>query len=250
MRKKVKTVETEVFRINQGIARLGICSRREADNLIKERKVMVNSQVVEDFSDTIKLGDVLTIAGKVYKFIPQPTRVFCFYKPKGCITSRSDDRGRLTVFDLIPRKHKNLIAIGRLDYNTEGLLLFTNDGEFARKMELPKSDIQRIYKVRAFGEVNQEKLEDIAMLARNGLEIDGVQYGKVIIRYDGVVKKLHSEGKTNHKFIIKIFEGKNNEIRKIMEHFGFDVNKLIRDSFGKYSIRNMKLGEFIESIVH
>ncbi len=239
------SIEGNVYRVNQALARLGICSRREADVFIKNREVFVNSQLVEDFSETVKVGDALMVAGKPYRFIPDQTRLFCFYKPKGCITSRADDRGRVTVFNLLPKKYQNLMAIGRLDYNTEGLLLFTNDGEFARKMELPGSDIQKTYRVRAFGILTQEKLHDMISQSRNGITLDNVTYGKVIISYDGSEKSL-ADSKTNHRFKFKIYEGKNNEIRNIMQHFGFEVNRLVREKFGKYSISGMKPRDFFE----
>ena len=153
-----------MYRINQAISRMGISTRREADRLITDGLVTLNSNLVTDFSTLVRIGDIIIINNKSYKFAPPPLAVYMFNKPKGCITGRSDPNGRPTVFDIIPQKYNKLISIGRLDYNTQGLLLFTNDGEFARFMEIPSSDMKRVYSVRAHGFLNPEKYDKIPRL--------------------------------------------------------------------------------------
>jgi len=227
-----------MYRISKAISRLGIATRRQADNLILQKKVILNGKSIEDFSVTVNIGDTIIVDKKVYKFHPKPAMLFAFYKPKGCITSKSDSNNRVTIYDVLPSKYNNLITIGRLDYNTEGLLLLTNDGELARFMELPSSKFERIYKVRAFGFLDAKKLHHIMEKSFHDLRIDGIDYGKVIVKYDGHLKDI-DRGRKNHHFKIKIYEGKNREIRNIMNFFGFEVNRLIRDRFGDYSIQDI-----------
>ncbi len=231
-----------MYRINQAISRLGIATRREADELISSGKVILNSKIVEDFSQMVKIGDILMIDKKSFKFYPPKTEIIMFNKPKGCVTSRKDESGRATVFDLLPKKYKNYIAIGRLDYNTEGLLLFTNDGEFARFMELPSSDLKRVYSVRAHGFLNPEKFDKIVARARAGVTIDGIHYGKVIIGFENLEKIMTTDRRTakNHNLQVTVFEGKKNEVRKLMTHFGLNVNRLVRKKFGDFYIAKLE----------
>ncbi|QED23661.1 pseudouridine synthase [Candidatus Deianiraea vastatrix] len=228
-----------MYRINKAISRLGICTRKQADKLILDKQVYLNGHLIEDFSTEVSIGDTIIVSKKHYKFIPPKTELFGFYKPKGCITSRFDPNGRPTIYDALKGKYKNLITIGRLDFNTEGLILFTNDGEFARFMEIPSSKIERIYHVRAFGFLSQKKMIDISDKAFHGITIDNINYDKVILKYDGNPSFINDDKKKNHKLTIKIFEGKNREVRKILSHFGLEVNRLIRHRFSEYSLNDI-----------
>jgi len=232
----------KTYRVNNALSRLGLCSRREADKLIKEGKVFVNSQKIENFNETINIGDHIMINKKHYKFFPQKTKLFSFHKPIGCITSRIDPQNRMTIFDLLPRKYKNLITIGRLDYNTEGLLLLTNDGEFAREMELPNENIKKTYKVKVFGKLTDQKAQRIIDASQSGIKISRIQYMPFEIFLPNNINNLPN----NFWLTIKISEGKNNEIRNIMQYFEFTVNKLIRTSFGKYQLSDIPRGEIFE----
>jgi 23S rRNA pseudouridine2605 synthase len=238
-----------MYRINQAISRMGIATRREADRLIKDGFVTLNSNLVTDFSTLVRIGDIIIINKKSYKFAPPPLAVYMFNKPVGCITGRSDPNGRPTVFDVIPQKYNKLISIGRLDYNTQGLLLFTNDGEFARFMEIPSSDMKRVYSVRAHGFLNPEKYDKIVSKAREGLVIDGVKYGKVLIRFENAEKIIATDRRTakNHNLQVTVFEGKNNEVRKIMANFGLTVNRLTRRKFGDFFIGGLEGGKMVKA---
>lgn len=234
-----------MYRINQAISRLGLATRREADILISEKKVILNSKIVEDFSQIVNIGDSLIINGKSFKFYPPKTEVIMFYKPKGCLTTKLDSSEKKTVFDIIPSKYSKYMTIGRLDFNTEGLLLLTNDGEFARFMELPSSDIKRVYSVRAHGFLNPIKFDKIVEHARSGVTVDGVKYGKVIITAENLEKIIATDRRTakNHNLQVTVFEGKKNEVRKLMSSFGLSVNRLIRKKFGDFYLQNIEIGQ-------
>ena len=238
-----------MYRINQAISRMGIATRREADRLISDGLVTLNSNPVTDFSTLVRIGDILIVNKKSYKFAPPPLAVYMLNKPKGCITGRADPNGRPTVFDIIPQKYNKLISIGRLDYNTQGLLLFTNDGEFARFMEIPSSDMKRVYSVRAHGFLNPEKYDKMIAKAKSGLVIDGIKYGKVLIRFENAEKIIATDRRTakNHNLQVTVFEGKNNEVRKIMASFGLTVNRLTRKRFGDFFIGGLENGKIVKA---
>ena len=159
--------------------------------------------------------------------------LYALNKPKGYITSKKDELNRKTVYDLLPNDKKHLISIGRLDFNTEGLLLFTNNGDYARFYELPKNKISRTYKVKVYGNIQNSDIQKI----KEGINIDGVTHKVEEIT---LTKKLN----TNNWFTMKLVEGKNREIRKIFESLDLVVNRIIRTHYGDYSVSNMDLGEF------
>ena len=224
----------EKQRIAKIIARSGICSRREAERLIEARKVKLNGQTIDTPAITVSEKDLIEVNGqKLQK--PEQTKLWLFNKPKGCITSRKDPEGRKTVFYHLPKNLPYLIAIGRLDYNTEGLLMFTNDGEFARKIELPSTGWERTYKVRAYGNIAQHKLDLLTI----GLVIDGIRYAPAKLNVES------SKG-DNHWIVMSIKEGKNREIKKMLSFCGLNVNRLIRTSYGPFALNDLRTAQIIE----
>ena len=220
------------MRISKFIAHAGYCSRREAEKLIKENKVTINNEKCNDFSYRVSENDKVYVEN-THIINQSEIEVYILNKPKGYITSKKDELNRKTVYDLIPKNKSNLISIGRLDFNTEGLLLFTNNGDYARHYELPKNKINRTYKVKVYGNFKNSYLEII----KKGIEINGIKHN---INGINLTKKL----KTNNWFTINLSEGKNREIRKIFEHFDLVVNRIIRTHYGSYSIDKIKSGEF------
>ena len=220
------------MRISKFIAHTGLCSRREAEKLIIDRKVKINEKLCEDLSYKVKEKDKVFVNGRKIN-LQGSVDLYILNKPRGYITSKVGQNQRKTVYDLLPKNKQNLITIGRLDYNTEGLLLFTNNGDVAREYELPKNKIKRTYKVKVFGNVKNSYILQI----QRGVKINGISH-----RVDRIalVKKL----KTNNWFKIELSEGKNREIRKIFEKFNLTVNRIIRTNYGEYSIGKIRSGEF------
>lgn len=221
-------------RVAKVIARAGVCSRREAERKIAEGKVSVDGQVIDSPALNVQQNQIIVVDGKA---LPdkQPPRLWRFHKPKGVITSNNDPEGRPTVFDQLPNGTPRVISVGRLDYNTEGLLLLTNDGELARFLEQPKNAMVRRYRVRVHGRVNEEELETL----REGPVIDGVQYGPVEAILD--IQKG-----ANAWINISIKEGKNREVRRIMESLGYEVSRLIRTDYGPVQLGKLPKGELEE----
>lgn len=226
--------EQKGSRIAKVIAHSGFCSRREAEKLIEEGRVQVNGKTINTpaiiiTDQSIKIDNKLITT-------QQKTRLFAFHKPENVITSTKDEKGRQTVFDLISdKKLPRLMTIGRLDYNTEGLLLLTNNGELARHIELPKTGWIRRYRARVFGKLNEERLKKL----EKGIVVNGVKYGAMKV-------EIQTQTAANSWLEISIKEGKNREIRKIMEEMGLQVNRLIRTSFGPFNLGEIKKGEIIE----
>lgn len=223
-------------KIVKRLSQIGVGSRRDVKKMIDEGVVKVNGFTISDGALEVSETDKININKKVIRNFKDKTKVYLMNKPKGYITSTKDEKGRATVFDLIPKKFGRLISIGRLDYNTEGLLIFTNDGEYARNFELPTSKIKRVYHVKVFGFINNKKLEQI----KNVKLINGVKYDK----FDMVIQKI---GEPYSTFKITIFEGKNREIRKVMDFFGLKVVKLVRIEYGPYKLKHIPLGQIVEA---
>ena len=220
-------------RIAKVIARSGLCSRRDAELLIGEKRVSVNGSVIEsaalDVTWPCDFVDGQPLAS------PEPPRLWRYHKPKGRVTTHKDPEGRPTVFEALPENLPRLISVGRLDFNTEGLLLLTNDGDLARHLELPSTGWLRRYRVRAYGEIEQEKLSRLS----GGLRADGVSYGPI-------EATLEREQGDNVWITIAIREGKNREVRSILEHLGLTVNRLIRVSFGPFTLGDLEPGQVEE----
>ncbi|KPF96577.1 pseudouridine synthase [Rhodopseudomonas sp. AAP120] len=221
-------------RIAKVVARAGMCSRRDAEAWITDGRVTVNGKVIDSPALDVLPSDVITIDGK-----PLPererTRLFLYHKPRGLMTTHADPEGRPTVFDHLPEDLPRLISIGRLDFNTEGLLLLTNDGGLARALELPETGWLRRYRVRAHGEVTQAQLDEL----KNGIEVDGVKYGEIDAR-------LERDQGANVWLVFAIREGKNREVRNVLAHLGLEVNRLIRVSYGPFQLLELGEGEVEE----
>jgi 23S rRNA pseudouridine2605 synthase len=221
-------------RIAKVMARAGVCSRREAEAWIAEGRVSVNGKVLLSPAFNVSEADDVRVDGKPLA-APERTRLFLFHKPKGLVTTARDPEGRPTVFSALPPDLPRLVAIGRLDINTEGLLLLTNDGGLARVLELPSTGWLRRYRVRAHGSIDQAALDRLS----DGVTIDGVDY-------QGVEAKLDREQGSNAWLTLGLREGKNREIKKILEHLGLAVNRLIRISFGPFELGDLPEREVME----
>ncbi len=221
-------------RIAKVIARSGLCSRRDAEVLIGEKRVSVNGTVIESAALDVSPADKVLVDGKPLA-VREPPRLWRYHKPKGRVTTHKDPEGRPTVFEALPEDLPRLISVGRLDFNTEGLLLLTNDGDLARHLELPSTGWARRYRVRAFGQIEQPKLDELA----GGLRTGGVNYGPI-------EASLEREQGDNVWVTLLIREGKNREVRRIMEHLGLTVNRLIRISFGPFMLGDLEPGQIEE----
>ncbi|MCP4933088.1 MAG: rRNA pseudouridine synthase [bacterium] len=221
------------MRIARMIARAGVCSRRDAERLIEAGSVMVNGKLLKSPAFNVSASDIVLVNGKLLP-VSEPVRLWRYHKPRGRVTSHKDPQGRPTVFDALPDHLPRVISVGRLDYNTEGLMLLTTDGGLARHLELPATGWRRRYKVRAFGRISQAQLDGL----KNGLTIDGVRYGEISAQ-------LERDG--NNPWInMSISEGKNREIRRILEHLGMKVSRLIRLSYGPFQLSELKTGSVEE----
>jgi len=221
-------------RIAKVVSRAGLASRRDAEEWIVQGRVSVNGRLINSPALDVTANDVITVDGR-----PLPprerTRLFLFHKPRGLMTTHADPEGRPTVFDNLPEGLPRLISIGRLDFNTEGLLLLTNDGGLARALELPDTGWLRRYRVRAHGEVTQAQLDEL----KKGVEVDGVKYGPI----DATLER--DQG-ANVWLVFAIREGKNREVRNVLAHLGLEVNRLIRVSYGPFQLAELPEGQVEE----
>jgi 23S rRNA pseudouridine2605 synthase len=217
-------------RIAKVIARAGLASRREAEAWIVAGRVAVNGAVISSPALNVTAADRIAVDGAPLR-ARERTRLFLFHKPRGLVTTHSDPEGRDTIFRALPRNLPRLISVGRLDINTEGLLLLTNDGGLSRVLELPATGWLRRYRVRALGRVQQEALDRL----RGGTTIDGVRYGPIEATLD-------REQGANVWLTFGIREGKNREVRKVLESLGLKVNRLIRVAFGPFELGDLDDG--------
>ena len=219
------------MRIAKAMARAGVCSRLEAERFITSGRVSVNGNKIDSPALNVTSKDKILVDGKP---LPEaePIKLWRFHKPKGLVTTQKDEKGRKTIFEALPKDMPRCISIGRLDINTEGLLLLTNDGELARHLELPSTGWLRRYKVRANGTITQDKFDDL----KKGITIDGIKYGAIdahLIKTQGA----------NCWFTMGLREGKNREIKRIATHLGLNVNRLIRLSYGPFMLGDLKVGD-------
>lgn len=221
-------------RLAKFMARSGVCSRRDAEELIKQKRVTVNGEIVDTPAFNVEGNEKILLDGEKLPEREQ-TRLWLYHKPAGLLTTHKDTEARATVFDHLPAGLPRVISVGRLDLNSEGLLLLTNNGELSRKLELPENGWSRRYKVRVHGFVNKKKLEDLA----KGTMVDGINYGPV-------KAELESQNGTNSWLIVTLNEGKNREIRKLMKSIGLEVARLIRLSYGPFQLGSLKKGEVRE----
>ncbi|KQI67362.1 hypothetical protein AN189_15535 [Loktanella sp. 3ANDIMAR09] len=217
-------------RIAKVLSRSGVASRREAERMIEAGRVSVNGKTITSPALNVTDRDRIVVDGKpVGK--PEAPRLWLYHKPAGLVTTASDDQGRETVFDKLPEDLPRVMSVGRLDINSEGLLLLTNDGGIKRRLELPSTGWLRRYRVRIKGSVSEAKLDEL----RAGITVEGVSYQPMIVTFD------RQQG-ANAWLTISIREGKNREIRRAMEAVGTIVNRLIRVSYGPFQLGNLAAG--------
>lgn len=221
-------------RIAKVLSRAGIASRREAERLIELGEVKVNGKVISSPALNVTAKDKITVRGEPVGQ-PEPPRLWLYYKPEGLVTSASDEKGRDTVFDHLPEDMPRVMSVGRLDLNSEGLLLLTNDGELKRRLELPSTGWLRKYRVRVKGNPTDPDLEPL----RKGVTVEGEKFQAMDVKLD------RHQG-ANAWLTVGLREGKNREIRRAMSHIGLTVNRLIRVSYGPFRLNEMKPGEVEE----
>lgn len=221
-------------RIAKVLSRAGIASRREAERLIELGEVKVNGKVITSPALNVTAKDKITVRGEPVGQ-PEPPRLWLYYKPEGLVTSAADEKGRDTVFDHLPEDMPRVMSVGRLDLNSEGLLLLTNDGELKRRLELPSTGWLRKYRVRVKGNPTDPDLEPL----RKGVTIDGEKFQPMEVKLD------RHQG-ANAWLTVGLREGKNREIRRAMSHIGLTVNRLIRTSYGPFRLNELQPGEVEE----
>lgn len=225
-----KPAKEQHERIAKVMARAGLCSRREAEEWIEAGRVSVNGEVLTSPARDVSDRDTILVDGKALP-TRERTRLFLYHKPRGLVTTSWDPEGRPTVFQNLPKGLPRVVTIGRLDINTEGLLLLTNDGGLARVISLPDTGWLRRYRVRAYGNITQPDLDAL----RDGIEIDGMRYGPI-------EAELQREQGDNVWLTIGLREGKNREVKRVLEHLGLQVNRLIRISFGPFQLGDLEDG--------
>jgi 23S rRNA pseudouridine2605 synthase len=225
-------------RVAKALARAGVASRREVERFIAAGRVALNGKVLTTPAVKVEPGDILTVDGAVVSDA-EPVRVFRYHKPVGLLTSHNDPQGRPTVFEALPEGLPRLISVGRLDLNSEGLLLLTNDGGLARALELPATGLQRRYRARARGRVTQERLDKL----KDGVTVEGVRYGPIEATLD---KAKEGPQGANLWITVTLAEGKNREVRRVLESLGLKVNRLIRLSYGSFALGTLQVGEIEE----
>ncbi|PJI85012.1 23S rRNA pseudouridine2605 synthase [Yoonia maricola] len=221
-------------RIAKVLSRAGIASRREAERMIEDGRVSVNGKTITSPALNVTADDRVVVDGKQVGE-PEPPRIWLYHKPAGLVTTERDEKDRPTVFASLPENMPRVMSVGRLDLNSEGLLLLTNDGEVKRKLELPSTGWLRRYRVRINGSVSEAKLDEL----RAGIEVEGIRYQPMVVTFD------RQQG-ANAWLTVSLREGKNREIRRAMGEIGVTVNRLIRVSYGPFQLAALKQGEVEE----
>ncbi|MDC3111510.1 rRNA pseudouridine synthase [Pelagibacteraceae bacterium] len=222
---------TNSERIAKVIARDTKYSRREVEKLILDGRVKIDETIIYKPNVNVTSANTILLDNKKINF-KQQIQLYKYYKPRGFLVTHSDPENRNTIFDNLPKKFENMITVGRLDYDSEGLLLMTNSGDIKRKMELPNNNWKRIYRVRVYGKVSK----DIVLKLRKGLKIKTIQYKPIDAKID-------NESNSYTWLTMSLTEGKNREIRNIFEYFGMSVTRLIRVAYGPYKLNNLIKGE-------
>ena len=230
-------------RVAKALARAGVASRREVERLIEGGHVALNGKVLTTPAVKVGPGDILTVDGVVVGDA-EPTRLFRYHKPVGLVTTHVDTKGRPTVFDALPKTLPRVISIGRLDLSSEGLLLLTNDGALSRALELPSSGWVRRYRARAYGQTTQAKLDTL----KDGITVEGVRYGAIEAKLDKAkdTAGTASSGGRNIWITVTLAEGKNREVRRVLEAIGLKVNRLLRLSYGPFALGTLEQGHVEE----
>ena len=218
-------------RIAKVIARAGVCSRRDAERLILEGRVKLDGVIVTSPALNVTANNVIQVDEKPLAE-PESARLWRYHKPTGLVTTHKDEKGRPTVFANLPKAIGRVVSVGRLDFNSEGLLLLTNDGDIARRLEIPAAGWTRVYRARLFGKVTQADLDKLA----TGITIDGVKYGPIVADLERS-KGMYSWATVSLK------EGKNREVKRVMERLGLKVARLIRTAYGPFQLGQLAEGQ-------
>ncbi len=226
------------MRISKRIAQSGLCSRRQAEQWIKEGRVTLDGKLLDTPAINVTTTQAITVDGKPLPEIEDKTRLWLFHKPKGTITTHKDPQNRPRVYDLLPEGMPRVVPVGRLDFNTEGLLLLTNDGDLAHFLAHPSHGWQRTYRARVFGEVNTRALAKL----KDGVTVTTPQGDKV--RYGPIEATLEKSGSGKNAWLrMRLHEGKNREVRTVCSHIGLTVNRLIRTEYGPFTLADLPEGQ-------
>jgi 23S rRNA pseudouridine2605 synthase len=228
----------EPQRIAKLLARAGVASRREIERMIADGRIAIGGQAIDTPATLIESLHGVTVDGRPVK-PPAPARLFRFHKPPGVLTAERDFSGRATIYDRLPKDLPRVMPVGRLDLNTEGLLLLTSDGELKRQLELPATGVPRTYRARAYGAVTQAQLEELML----GVTIEGVRYGSI----DANIERRTG---ANVWIELTLTEGKNREVRRVLEHLGLKVSRLIRTAYGPFALDDLAVGAVDEVRQH
>ncbi|MEI8295545.1 MAG: pseudouridine synthase [Alphaproteobacteria bacterium] len=220
-------------RISKWLSQAGLCSRREAERWIADGRVKVDGAVITSPGTQVEDASRILVDDRPLR-MPERPRLWLYHKPRGLLCTNHDPQGRPTIFQALPFKH-HIISVGRLDLNSEGLLLLTNNGDMARYCELPKTAWQRYYAVRVHGDLDESALHDLI----NGITIDGIHYGKIQV-------EITRQGSSNTWLYVTLVEGKNREIRVVLGHLGLSVNRIRRLAYGPFQLGELELGQVSE----
>lgn len=231
-KKPTAPIKNKPERIAKVLAHAGLCSRREAEQWILEGRVTVDGEVLKTPACVVSPINKITVNNRPFIWKSKQAKLWLYHKPLGYVVTHNDPQGRPTIFDILPKSLPRVVSVGRLDLNSEGLILLTNDGGLARYMELPKNGFSRHYRVRVYGTVTPEIIERLG----KGITVDGVRYAPATVEIDKATGR-------NAWLFVTLHEGKNREIRKMMQHFGLAVNRLTRLGYGPFELRDLGPGK-------